>query len=56
MLPVVGPGVCLRQRGGALVNAETPPLGHGRGWGRLGGGEGVGLTNEGSWGSKKQLD
>ena len=56
LLPVVGPGVRLGEGGGALVNAETPPLGHGRGWGGLGGGECVGLTNEGSRGSKKPLD
>ena len=56
LLPVVGPGVRLGRGGGALVNAETPPLGHGRGRGGLRGGEGVWLTNEGSRGSKKQLD
>ena len=57
LLPVVGPGVPLglRRGGGALVNAESAPLGQGRGWGGLGGIEGVGLTNEGSRGSRKNL-
>lgn len=52
LLPVVGPGVRLGRGGGALVNTETAPLGHGRGRGGLRGGEGVWLTNEGSRGSE----
>ena len=55
LLPVVGPGVHLGRGGGALVNAETAPLGQGRGRGGLRGGEGVWLTNEGSRGSGNNI-